>query len=93
MELFELLGLTLGGSSFFGLIIYISYQVCNGNCVSHLKINGRELSIDLKDVENIVEKASNPIEKNMIKKEIEEQIKSSLQKVKSKYMDNQQTQV
>ena len=87
MELFEVLGLTLGGTSFMGLITYIVYQVCQGNCASHLKINGRELSIDLKDVENIVENASTPIEKNMIKKEIEEQIKSTLHKVKSKYQN------
>lgn len=84
MEIYQLLGLSLGGSSFIGLLTYILYQVCNNKCASHLQINGKSISIDVKDV---LDKVETPIEKEQIKKEIEDRIKSTLHKVKSR-LDN-----
>lgn len=83
----NLLGIGLGGTSLFALATYLIYSWIKGTCSSHLQINGKSISIDLKDVEEAIEKVDTPKEREELKKEIKKEFMNTLHKVKSR-LDN-----
>lgn len=84
MNTTELLALLFGSGGFLSAVSYIVYQACAGRCASHLEINGKSLSIDLQDVQEVLEKVDTPKEREEIRREIQEEMKKTLYKVKSK---------
>lgn len=80
----ELVASILGGGGFATAVLYVIYQACAGKCASHLQVAGKSLSIDLKDVEEVIEQLDTPKEREEVKREIEEHMKNTLYRVKSR---------
>ena len=82
-----LLGVGLGGTSILGLVGYLVYKWRSANCASHMKFGDTELKIDVNKIQEVIEEATTPEQREQIRKEVQEDLKKTLHKVKSRLVN------
>jgi len=84
MDVENVLGLGLGGTSLLGVVVYSLYKFCYKGSSCSMSIGDQQLKIDLKQIEEVIEKVDTPKEREEIKNELQKEMKNVLHKVKSR---------
>lgn len=84
MDVESLLGIGLGGTSVLGLVAFAIYKFCYKGSSCSLSVGDQQLKIDLKQIEEVIEKVPTPKERDELKKELQNEMKNVLHKVQSR---------